>query len=334
MSRYLETRGINRFGRSRNGNSYRHLLVEEDAIHNFLGDERILEEVERRYGSHKAGDLSRTKTNTVASTPLCFNLFAPLKRNRRLASELFSTLLARRVEVAHVEIEFTPNRCDDVDGFERRGDADETIGDQRGDTGTDADTAVFYRDGAGKRGVILIEVKYIEAEFSRCTSYARKPDIRSSCDANDFHRSLIAPHLKKPAARPKCGYLKFENWALTAGSELIASAKVASATGCPFKGSLNQLWRNMLLVERVRAARALDDVHFWVLAPAKVGENQALWADGGRDVEDAFRALFTPAGLSAFRRLELRRDVLASLRPLVRAGDESVWLDRLCERYA
>jgi len=326
MAEYLAQRGVRQFGRSRNGTAYRHLLAESAAIHNFLGDTRILHAVRRRFASHKAGDLVRTLTNTTASTPFCFNLFVPLQLDLELASDLVSHWLAKRVCVAHVEIEFTPNRCD-VAGFGLQ--EDESLGDQSGSTGTDADVAVFYGDAVGTRGVILIETKYIEAGFSTCTSYRNKPRVRSVCDAGDFYERLVRPHLALPPASPDCGYVRFANWALTNKSALFDAAAVASAPGCPFRGSAQQIWRNLLLAERVAAARGLDELHFWVLAPV---QNTYLWQEGTVEVELAVRELLTRRGRESFRRLELQRDFTDPLGAIART-EHAEWLAKVVERY-
>jgi hypothetical protein len=327
MATYLERRGIDRFGVSSRGNAYRHLLVEDDAVHNFLGDETILAAVRDRFSSHKAGDLHRTLTNTTASTPLCFNMFVPLQRDAALASWLASKWLGKTAEVVHVEIEFTPNRCDGVPGFERR--LDESLGDQSGSGGTDADVAFFYRYGADKRGVLLVETKYIEDGFSTCKSYNDKPRIRPVCDGAEFHDRLVAPHLLARGPRPDCGYARYANWSLTAASSAIAGHTVATASACPFSGSAQQLWRNVLLAEQVAAARALDEFHFFVLSPH---ENTFLWEEAGRDVESRFRGVLTALGDRALRRLDLRRDFVDPISDRVR-GEQAVWIRELRDRY-
>lgn len=327
MAAYLDRRGIRRFGVSRGGNAYRHLLTEDDAIHNFLGDESVLAAVRSRFASHKAGDLHRALTNTTASTPFCFNMFVPLQRDVALASWLVSTWLGKTVEVVHIEIEFTPNHCDAVLGFERQ--LDESLGDQSGSVGTDADVAIFYRYDAGKRGVVLVETKYIEDGFSICMSYADKPQIRSVCDGREFYDRLVAPHLLSQGLRPDCGYARYANWSLTAASNAIDGHAVATGPACPFSGSAQQLWRNVLLAERVAVARALDEFHFWVLSPH---ENTFLWEEAGHDVESRFRAVLTQLGDRAFRRLDLRRDFVEPISERVR-GDQAAWILGLRDRY-
>jgi hypothetical protein len=313
---------------SANGNAYRHLLDFEDRLHNFLGDRIILDAVEQRFASHKAGDRHRVMTNTVASTPLCFNLFVPLQRDRSLASTVCSRWLGKHVDVAHVEIEFTPNHCVVVSGFEP--DGDESLGDQSGSVGTDADGAVFFADDGGRKGVLLIEVKYIEGGFSTCDSYKRKAAVRPACDAAGFHDRMITSHLSaKPSRHPGCGYLRYENWSLTAQSRVLDGEAVTRASGCPFRGSGQQLWRNLLLAEKIAKVRGLDEFHFHVLAPV---ENTFLWEEGGHDVGADFSSVLTALGQTVFQRIELRRDVVDVLRPVVR-GAHVAWLSKFVERY-
>jgi len=319
---------ITRFGHSNKGNVYKHLLQEVDALHNYLGDTETLRAVEQRFAAHKAGDRERALTNMVASQPCCFNLFAPLWRNRALADVLFSNLLGSSVHVEHLEIEFTPNTWAGLPGFERI--ADESIGDQSPLGGTDADVAVFYQKESGERGVVLIEFKYIEAEFSLCSSYKNKTAIRTGCDAPDWYGQRIAPVWEKPPAKPDCGYLKYNNWQLLEKSKVLNADAVRALPGCPFKGSLNQLWRNMLLAERVAAARNLDEFHFWVLAPV---QNSYLWQEHDGDVAERFRNILSDKGKTAFRKVELDQDVVQELARLHTTPEQRTWLARFRGRY-
>lgn len=323
--------GIRRFGPSKLGAAYQHLLHPDDALHNFLGDERTLRAVRDRFAGHKAGDLQRALTNMVASQPCCFNLFAPLWRDRQLTDRLFSALLDRPVQVQHLEIEFTPNTWVGLPGFERH--ADESIGDQSERAGTDADVAVFYTDGNGRRGVVLIEFKYIEAEFSTCGSYrspSKGPRIRAGCDAADWYAQRIAPHLAHKPKQPDCGYLKYANWDLLERSSVLDAAAVKALPGCPFKGGMNQIWRNLLLAERVAEARRLDEFHFWVLSPV---QNTYLWQEAEGDVLERIHGILTPQGHAAFRKLELEREVITPLEQWANAAEQRAWLQRFRERY-
>ncbi|MBK9537485.1 MAG: hypothetical protein IPO12_01820 [Flavobacteriales bacterium] len=331
MAAVTEQAGISRYGASRQGTLYKHLLHPGDALHNFLGDADTLRAVHARFAGHKAGDLQRALTNTVASQPCCFNLFVPLQQDHALASRLFTHLLAVPVSVVHIEIEFTPNKWSGPPGFERH--SDETIGDQSDIGGTDADVAVFYETAEGGRGVVLIEFKYIEAEFSICSSYksrSKGPRIRAGCDAADWYEQRIASNLSGSVSTPDCGYLKYGNWRLLETSTALNAAAVKAQLGCPFKGSLNQLWRNMLLAERVAAARKLDDLHFWVLSPV---QNTFLWRENGVDAYERMRGMLTLQGKAAFRRLELDKDVVLLLEGLASTAEQHTWLERFRGRY-
>ena len=112
-------------------------------LHNFLNEPSILSEVEKRFEHHKAGDLNRVLTNTLSSQACCFNLFVPLKLDLLLASQLFSILLGKVINIEHIEIEFTPKQINSLKDFELI--VDESIGDQSTLGGTDADVAVFYK---------------------------------------------------------------------------------------------------------------------------------------------------------------------------------------------
>jgi hypothetical protein len=221
MANYNKIRGINSFGRSKiDGTKYCHIvnIDKTDATYNLLGEDEILTEVENRFRT-KAGDKGRVLTNTVASQPCCFNLFAPLKfeKNSDLANKSFSNLLKKDVTVDDIVIEFTPNE-------------NESIGDQSKFGGTDADVAVFYSDNEKGNGVILIEFKYIENEFSVCTSYKidskKEKKIRNICDGNAFQKDKFEGEFHNKNKTKKCGYLKYDNWELTKESSVFSVEKI------------------------------------------------------------------------------------------------------------
>lgn len=330
MSDYNRNNGIKEFDPAPTGRQhYYHLLKPKDSLHNFLEEHEILTVVEERFGHHKAGDEIRVMTNTVASQPCCFNLFAPLKNRPALACRLFSELLGKDVTVQHIEIEFTPNSHKNLSGFELTGD--ETLGDQGTSRGTDADVAVFYTS-EGKNGVILIEFKYIESEFSQCGSYKKDKDynFRSICENSGFYQRLIEPKLSGKPGKSFCGYIKYNNWQLTKESKVFNHEAIIAMDGCPFMFSGQQLWRNLLLAENVAKARTLDEFAFWVVAPV---ENTFLWNENERNVESELRKVLTPLGNRIFRRLELDRDFFQVLKPLINDEWMSRWSKKFEERY-
>ncbi len=318
MSEFNRTNGVTSFGNVKeNGNFYYHIIDLEhvDPEYNLLGEKLILDEVKKRFKT-KAGDKRRVLTNTVASQPCCFNLFAPLKlqQNAALTDRLFSRLLGKVVNVEDIIIEFTP-------------DEEESLGDQSKTIGTDADVSVFYTDSDKRTGIILIEFKYIEPKFSLCTSYAKKNRIRNVCDSQNFHDDKLGIIDK---TKPDCGYLRYNNWELTQKSNVISIDSIKQSSNCPFRFSANQLWRNMLLAENVARVRNLSEFHFWVLAPK---HNTFLWNNHGENIEKEFKTILTVSGNLLFRRLDIEHDFILPLEMEENNNWVNNWLQKFREKY-
>ncbi len=320
MSEMNTNAGITNFGKAkRNGNTYKHIIkLDKTDSYNFLGEKEILRQVLERFDNGKAGDLERVLTNTVASQTCCFNLFSPLKipKYSFLADKIFSNLLNKEVSISNIEIEFTPNKS-------------ESIGDQSKFAGTDADVGVFY-NYENKKGVILIEFKYIENEFSVCSSYKNK-NIKELCNEN-YYNSMISKNLNSENHLNKfdCGYLKYENWNLTNKSNVFDKVKIQNQNYCPFRFSLNQLWRNMLLAEKVAEVRELDEFHFWVISPK---ENTFLWENKGQNNETAFREILTSKGNEKFKSLELDKHFISKIENYANDKWSKDWLRKFREKY-
>ncbi len=355
LSEYLEKKGVWEFGVSGKGNSYRHLLRVEDGEKNFISRE-LYDLTLERFGSHKAGDLNRILTNTASSQAYCFNLFLYLNQHKALAHALFSRLMGKTVVVEHIELEFTPNQMQG-DPFSDSltlsetitPQQDESIGDQSTFGGTDADVAVFYRFSESesvtasdalttdKKGVLLIEFKFIEAEFSVCSSFKNKQEVRAYCSGPDYYRELVVHQRTDSRQQPLCGYTRYRNWAMTAESGLFSDSLTESETittgrpaACPFRFGLNQLWRNLLLAERVAEVRDCDEFGFWVLSPQE--NDDYLWKQKGTDVEQLFKATLTEKGNRHFRKVHLE-EVYAVLEGIIETEEDKAWLSGLKEKY-
>lgn len=312
---------IETFGQSSKGTRYKHLLTEEQCHFNFIND-KILVDTVKRFAKHKAGDLNRVLTNTAASQPYCFNLIIYLQQHSQLADKLFSNLLDKQIKIHHIEPEFTPNLCDSVVGFERT--SDESIGDQnlKLGIGTDADIAVFYSYENNKKGVLLVEFKFIEAEFSVCSSIADKKEIQTTCNSEMFFSEMV------DAKNLLCGYNKYFNWELTAKSKVIDGEKIKKSVACPFRFGLNQLWRNMLLVEQVASARNCNEFGFFVFSPSE--NNKYLWSEG--KTESLFREILTEKGNKNFKSVTLE-SILDQLQSFVADEEDKKWLAKMNTKY-
>ncbi|MBS4027617.1 MAG: hypothetical protein KGZ58_03175 [Ignavibacteriales bacterium] len=316
---------MKKFGATSKGNQYKHWLTEEEAHFNFITPD-IHTGTLARFENHKAGDLKRILTNTAASQPFCFNLIIFLQQHSELADKLFSNLLDKQVKVIHLEPEFTPNECNSVIRFERT--TDESIGDQGNKRGTDSDIAVFYTYDNDKKGVLLIEFKFIEAEFSVCSSYADKKQIKATCDSANYFLDMITNKKTDEAKNFLCGYNRYFNWQLTAKSKVIDGEKVKSMLTCPFRFGLNQLWRNMMLAEQVALSRHCDEFGFWVFSPSE--NDNYLWKKG--ETERQFREILTQQGNNHFKKVHLE-NIFDKLHDIVSDEQENTWLTDMETKY-
>ena len=324
MAEYLERfPEIKTFGKSANGNIYKHLLTLKQSKFNFITEE-IYCLTKERFSHHKAGDLNRVLTNTAASQPYCFNLVIYLQLHLSLADKLFSDLLEKKVKVHHIEPEFTPNQCI-IPSFDRT--KDESIGDQKGKIGTDSDIAVFYSYDNNKKGVLLIEFKFIESEFSTCTSYSEKEKIKSICDSDNYYTDLVNPIMEGQSEKTACGYTQYKNWQLTNEASGFDTQKIKRLCACPFRFGLNQLWRNMLLSKQVAEARNCNEFGFWVFSP--IGNDAFLWKNGL--TERLFREILTEKGQQQFKIIHLET-ILDKLQNMI-SNQDQLWLDGMEKRY-
>jgi len=116
------------------------------------------------------------------------------------------------------------------------------LGDHSTRAGTDADIAIAYYNYADELCLWLIEHKLAEKEFTTCGGYKSKGrnKNRHLC-SKSFTDIEINKHY--------CYYhdvRKNEYWNLTESSNMF-NPKFLDTKECPFRGGMNQLWRNQLL---------------------------------------------------------------------------------------
>lgn len=189
------------------------------------------------FKTHKFAD------HMASSQIACANLFLPIMAHPDIAPSILSSVKPDIASIATEEldngfrIEFwdeDPNGPEDQSGLLR---------DHNKSTGTDADFAIAYKDHEGRLCLWLIEHKLTEAEFTTCggaRSEGRKKG-NYSCDSTS---DIIAnPNLCY--YQGKCNY---NYWDITLDNEsTFPRGNLLSHAGCPFKGGMNQLWRNTLL---------------------------------------------------------------------------------------
>jgi hypothetical protein len=196
----------------------------------------------------------------ASSQVACINLFLPLLMHPRAAARVLRTLRPDMESIATdqldggFQIEFWP------------GTGDETgpLKDHTKVAGTDADIAIAYRDNDNNLKLWLIEHKLTEAEFTTCggaRSKGRTAKHRCS-PAIDVLKDYNLCYYHQ-AERCKYAY-----WSITdRHPEVFSRERLAAYKDCPFKGGMNQLWRNMLLALAVEDAKGSPyaGVHFSVV---------------------------------------------------------------------
>lgn len=115
------------------------------------------------------------------------------------------------------------------------------LGDKAATSGTDSDMAIAYRDRDGELCLWLIEHKLTEDDFTTCGGF-RSRGRQSQHDCDMCFSDIVKD-------KKLCYYhdvRKFNYWKLTEAYQAFFSNHT-SYPSCPFRGGMNQLWRNQLL---------------------------------------------------------------------------------------
>ena len=221
----------------------------------------IVEEIQKSkfaYKPHRAAS-----SHVASSQTACLNLFVPI-----LESEYADQIL-KQSGVA-------PKGFDHIDRSQlRKGYCFEywesskarpkgLVGDHSHAAGTDSDVAIAYINKAGKKCLWLIEHKLTERDFTTCGGYRSKgispaeKDCCNSCGIND----LLKDH-DKCYYHKHCHYLY---WDIMDKHASFFSGKY-EGEGCPFRGGMNQLWRNQMLALELELEEKIpfEEVYFSVV---------------------------------------------------------------------
>jgi hypothetical protein len=115
------------------------------------------------------------------------------------------------------------------------------LGDKSAMAGTDSDIAIAYHNHEDELCLWLIEHKLTEKEFTACGGF-KSHGRQARHDCGKSFSDILRD-------KSSCYYhdvRKFNYWKLTEVNRTFF-ANHARRTECPFKGGMNQLWRNQLL---------------------------------------------------------------------------------------
>ncbi len=176
----------------------------------------------------------------ASSQAACINLFVPILQYPETAAQILRAIKPDLAAIAIGELDegyqlefWGEPYCDHPKGF---------LNDHTPATGTDADIAIAYHDRSGNLNLWMIEHKLSETEFTICKAATSKGRTREHrCEtARDVYEDpgLCYYHSGK----------SYRYWEVTKeAASLFPVSRFPDNQGCPFKGGLNQLWRNQLL---------------------------------------------------------------------------------------
>lgn len=265
-----------------------HLEVEQIAVHDF---------------SH----------HVRSSQAFALNLAAPFFARPARLGPILSAMLPPNLQVARVD----KVEAEVVDPRNRFGEPG-----QRGAKRTSSDLGIWWTDSEGKRCLLLVEVKYTEAEFGACSKGARHggrcdsggPQVLASggslCPLSD------APHRRT-------------YWPLMQQLQVFQEEALASSQACPFRHDGYQLMRNQLLAAVLEADPELDRVDFAVMMHDDNAAVRRLGAPlaGSQQAVDAWRGVLRRP--SRFHDLSPRQWLQSARKdPTLRS-----WADAMLGRY-
>ncbi len=282
---------------------YGHLLSDAAADEgaNFVVEEAFAAALERQRAGKGVG--RRTFNNMLSSQAMCFNVFAPLASRLDLATAVLEPFIDGLVEVTAIHIEHTP----DGDVFR----------DQSGRGGVDCDVLIEGRTMEGAV-VQVVETKFVEPDFSICTFRKR--------DRAKKGQAMCPPDVPVRAGRDACLYTSAKNYAYWERTDeyRLLTVDAVPDRGCPFGGSLWQLWVNLALAHEEAKRRGTQDARFAVCCSAS---NTALLRDG---VIEDFRSLLRKPSTVAHLDLETLVSRIGECAP----PELATWASGLTARYA
>jgi hypothetical protein len=183
------------------------------------------------------------------------NLFLPILFNSK-ANEVFKELKEDFGHIASDELDHG-FRIEFWDGNSKTNNG--ILGDHSAIAGTDSDIAIAYYNKENELCLWLIEHKLTEKEFTECGG-AKSKGRKHNHDCTKSFSEIIEN-------KDLCYYhsgSKYEYWNITQANQSFFINHNKFIT-CPFKGGMNQLWRNQLLGFAVKKQGKYKQVYFSVV---------------------------------------------------------------------
>ena len=209
------------------------------------------------YKPHRAASI-----HVASSQTACINLFVPILESE-YADEILKASGVVPEGFDHIDREQLRNGyCFEYWESSLKGSKG-LLGDHTPQAGTDSDVAISYRNKNNELCLWLIEHKLTEREFTTCGGYRSKgisESEKKNCKSCGI-KELLGNH-NKCYYHKHCGYYY---WRIM---DDIASFFCGNyvGRGCPFKGGMNQLWRNQMLALELEKRGVFKEVYFSVVS--------------------------------------------------------------------
>lgn len=214
---------------------YDAILTDEDGdISSKLIYEPVREALDRHVNSKFRFRIHKFFNHMASSQAANINLFLPILLTERPEE----VLRAARPDMAKVE-------RSELDNGYRIEFWDEGLGslnDKNARTGTDSDIGIAYRNHEGELCLWLVEHKLTEPEFTTCGGYKSSGRDKSKHLCSSSYTDLLA-NKNLCYYHDRCNY---RYWEITEKNKKFFENAERWDT-CPFKGGINQLWRNQVM---------------------------------------------------------------------------------------
>jgi hypothetical protein len=187
------------------------------------------------------------------------NLFLPFRLgDSDPLSALLSSKIGRAVSIDRLVFEYggPPDILGEVAGAMPGPD----------DKFTASDVAIFVRDGSGRKGIVLIEVKLTEEGFTNCGGADKRGNRRKDvcASAERLFEDPAACYLRRPLGAPRDRrYWPIFEKAHSSLGEAFPGHEHAGE--CPFRGHAQQPMRNHALLLGMQQAGLIDFGSFWLV---------------------------------------------------------------------
>lgn len=243
------------------GKEYEHILPEELWELNLWDGIRYKA---REYFSRFGIAWHQDRHNLLSSQLFAVNLFFPFTSEPEMLKPSLRPHCQDLASVVGVDFEYIgPRDRNDPSGY--RDYFNE--GGSRGKNRTSTDVAIEWLNLAGRKNLLLLEFKFTESEFGRCS---KRPgtNLNLCSSAGDVMRQPEKWCYRATIGRSYWKYI------LAADSPFVLD-RLAAGKVCPFRYDFYQLMRNQLLAHCVQQDRwnGYDRVEFGILYPAR---NEAL----------------------------------------------------------